>query len=153
MSELAKQLRGRTPPVSDRLLKPLLTYLLTARRCAGGDLDLNIILLAIALRTVKHPDFARLSEQQRLDRTAVFPTLGINARSISESTGIARETTRRKVAQLVGKGWIVRRGANLHFTAKAFAELTTIREAREQLALDYYALIRDAIPEPAAKTG
>ena len=30
----------------------------------------------------------------------------------------------------------------LHFTAQAFADLTPIRAAREQLAADYYELIR-----------
>jgi hypothetical protein len=151
MNERLKDLRRRTPPFADRLLKPLLNYLLIARRCAAGDLDLHIILMAIAIRTVQHPDFARLTEQERLEKVDIFPTLGINARSISESSGIPRETTRRKVAELVKRGWVARRGSNLHFTAQALANLMTIREAREQLAFDYYELIRDEIGEPPAE--
>jgi len=153
MNELLTDLRGRSPPLADRLLKPLLNYLLIARQCAAGDLDLHIILMAIAIRTVQHPDFARLTEQERLEKVDIFPTLGINARSISESSGIPRETTRRKVAELVKRGWVARRGSNLHFTAQALANLMTIREAREQLAFDYYHLIRDEMADRPPEKG
>ena len=145
MRELLDELRKVNPQFSDALLRPLLTYLLTAREAAGGDLDRNIILLVIALRTLEHPDFAKLSAEERNETVAVFPTLGLNTQSISESSGIPRETVRRKVADLVKKGWIERDGANLHFTAKAFAELTAIREARELLAVKYYELIRSEV--------
>ena len=143
MKELLEALRMRDPSFSDPLLRPLLSYLLKAREVAGGDLDLNIILLVIAIRAVEHPEFSKLSLSERLEQVAAFPTLGVNTHSISESSGIPRETVRRKVGELVRKGWIVRNGTNLHFTSKAFAELTSIREAREDLAIRCYELIRD----------
>jgi hypothetical protein len=152
MTSLLEDLLRQDPQFPDALLKPLLTYLLTAREVAGGDLDLNIILLVVAIRTIEHPDFRAMSDAERLEATPVFPTLGVNSRSIAESSGIPRETVRRKVADLVKRGWLARRGSNLHFTAKAFAALTPIRAAREQLAVDYYELIRaEALKLPAVQ--
>jgi DNA-binding Lrp family transcriptional regulator len=140
MKDLLDELR--TPQFSDALLRPLLAYLLVAREATGGDLELNIILLVIAIRTVEHPEFRRLSMMDRLGEAQVFPSLGVNTHSISESSGIPRETVRRKVAELVQRGWIAQVGKNLHFASKAYVELAAIREARERLALDYYELVR-----------
>jgi hypothetical protein len=122
-------------------MKPLLAYLLFAREVAGGDLDLNIILLVIAIRSVEHPDFSSLP-RERLEDLPVFPSLGVNTHSIAESSGIPRETVRRKVAKLVRDGWIVRQGSTLHFTPKGFRETSFVREARELLAFEYYEVIR-----------
>jgi len=142
MTELLDALRQRNPQLSDLLLKPLLDFLLVAHDATHGDLELHIILLTIAVRTVEHPDFPNLSMEDRLGGVPIFPTLGVNARSIAESSGIPRETVRRKVADLVRDGRIVREGANLHFTAKAFAESTVVRTAIERLAVQYYEVLR-----------
>jgi hypothetical protein len=148
MRDLLEERRAQAPQVADALLNPLLAYLVIAREVAGGDLDRNIILLAVAIRAIEHPEFAALPEAARLDRASVFPTLGVNTSSIAESSGIPRETVRRKVADLVRRGWIARDGANLHFTGGGFGELTRIREARERLAMKYYEIIRSGGLEP-----
>jgi hypothetical protein len=140
MNQLLEALRKQSPHLPDLLMKPLLAYLLSAREGAGRDLELNIILLVIAIRTVEDSDFANLS-RERLEDIPVFPSLGVNILSIAESTGIPRETVRRKVAKLVRDGWIVRRGSALHFTSKGFRETSFVREARERLAVEYYEII------------
>jgi hypothetical protein len=145
MNELLDELRTHKPQFADALLNPLLSYLLTAREVAGGDLERNIILLVVAVRSVEHPEFADLSERERLEEGQVFPSLGVNMGSIAESSGIPRETVRRKVAELVRNGWVARQGTNLQFTAKAWRELAAIREARERLAITCYELVRDEL--------
>ena len=142
MNPLLEALRGQSPHLSDLLMKPLLAYLLFAREVAGGDLDLNIILLVIAIRTVEHAEFSNLSMRERLEDLRVFPSLGVNTHSIAESSGIPRETVRRKVAKLVRNGWIARRGSTLHFTSQGFRETSLVREAMECLALEYGEVIR-----------
>ena len=53
MNPILDALRSQDPQFPDLLLKPLLAYLLTAREVAGGDLELNIILLMIAIRAIE----------------------------------------------------------------------------------------------------
>jgi PAS domain S-box-containing protein len=138
-----EELRLQNPQLSDLLLKPLLAYLLAAHEAADGDLELIVILLIIAIRSVEHPDFNKLSITDRLGEVPVFPTIGVNTSSIAYSSGIPLETVRRKVERLVAKGWIVRRGRNLHFTAKGFRDLKSARDAGELLAVRYYNVIRE----------
>jgi hypothetical protein len=145
MNSLLEALRRQSPQLPDRLLKPLLAYLLIAREVAGGDLELNVILLMIAIRTVEHPDFSGLA-RERLEDIPVFPSLGVNTQSIADSSGLPRETVRRKVATLVRKGWIARRGSTLHFTSTGFRETRFVREAMERLAVEYYEIIRKELP-------
>jgi PAS domain S-box-containing protein len=143
IGDFLDELRLRNPQLSDLLLDPLLAYLLAARKAADGDLELIIILLMIAIRAVAHPDFKKLSMPERLEEVAVFPSLGVNTSSIAHSSGIPLETVRRKVERLVQQGWIVRRGRDLHFTAKAFRELKSVRDAEELLAVRYYDILRE----------
>jgi PAS domain S-box-containing protein len=145
ISHFLHELRLHNPNLSDLLLKPLLAYLLTARKASGGDLEMTIILIMIAIRAVEHPDFSKLSMAERLEEATVFPSNGVNTTSIAQSSGIPLETVRRKVEKLVGQGWIVRRGRNLHFTAKAFRELKDARDAGELLAVRYYDVLREEV--------
>jgi hypothetical protein len=147
MNQLLETLRTQNPQLPDLLLKPLLAFLLAARELSpcepgSGDLELNIILLVIAIRTVEHAEFSNLSMRERLEDLRVFPSLGVNTHSIAESSGIPRETVRRKVAKLVRNGWIARRGSTLHFTSQGFRETSLVREAMECLALEYGEVIR-----------
>jgi hypothetical protein len=141
VSERLEALRKQNPQMSDLLLKPLLAFLLTAAETSDGDLDLHIILLTIAIRTVQHSDFPNLSMRDRIEGVPVFPNVGVNALSIAESSGVPRETVRRKVAELVRKGWLARQGSRLHFTSKGFRETTLVREAMERLAVQYCEII------------
>lgn len=128
-------------PLCDDLVSPFLRELLTLRAACGGDLEMNIILLAIAERTIAHPGFRELSTAERMKQTEPFPTRGLNIRSIADSTGIPRETARRKVAALERQGWVVRTTTSLHMTAVAYRALTPAREGLEELAFKFHDLV------------
>lgn len=145
MAQLLDTLRAQNGRLPDGLVKPLLDFFLVAREVAGGDLELHIILMVIAVRTIEHPEFAQMPVEQRDAGDHVFPSLGVNTRSIADSTGVPRETVRRKVADLYRKGWLVRRGLSLHYTAKAYRESVVVRTAMERLAVSYYEILRKEV--------
>ena len=90
------------------------SYLLRLYHAFGGDFVMAIILGTIAHHHVR--DIARrtgydtyfLSKTLRMPPrkpTGLWPT---NAFSVSEATGIPRETVRRKIGSLAAKSWIRR---------------------------------------------
>lgn len=126
------------PRVASDLLRPLIGLLSAAREACSDDLDKLLILLIIMIRTAEHPSFERLRPEQLTNgEVLVFPTLGTNARSISDSTGMPRETVRRKVADLIAMGWITRVGTDLQFTVDGFRALTPLREGVKAVAGRY----------------
>lgn len=86
-------------------------YLRSIYREFGGDMLLNLVLGEIGTRNVGYffdaekdsiaseDVLADVSEHHRLMRPC-------NALSISEATGIPRETVRRKIDMLIKKGWV-----------------------------------------------
>lgn len=89
--------------------------LVQLRKRFDGDLDLALILAVIGSRTqLDHwvPELAELGKLTR-QRESDDKQLAINTQSISEYSGIPRETVRRKVTILQERGWITR-GANGH---------------------------------------
>lgn len=86
-------------------------YMRSIYREFGGDMLLNLVLGEIGTRNVGYFFDAEkdthasenvlndVSEHQRLMRPC-------NALSISEATGIPRETVRRKIDMLIKKGWV-----------------------------------------------
>lgn len=128
--------------LADDLITPLLRLLQALRAACGGDLEVNIILLAVAERTAAHPDFRNLSDAERMASDGrPFPTLGVNVRSIADSTGMPRETVRRKVSALLHSGWFTQTPQGLTFTAKAYRALAPGREEIVQLALRCHDLV------------
>lgn len=91
----------------------LVSYLLRVYQAFGGD-----IIQAIVLGAIAHHNVAHLSRQQAFDGIQIkniIKKLGeeavlapCNAFSVSQSTGIPRETVRRKITSLVAKNWIKR---------------------------------------------
>lgn len=141
------------PPLTDSLLKPFLDLLQVHREACGGDLEMNIIMLSVALRTVAHPQFAQMKEEQRVGGdTGTFPTLGVNARSIAEASGMPRETVRRKIADLVEIGWLAREGRNLHLTQEAYRTLEPARMALQTMAFQCHAIVSRWL-EPPGREG
>lgn len=135
---------GNYPAISRRLLRPLLRLLRVAREAFGGDLEKLFIILVVAVRTAEHPDFANYAPEQLISgELPVFPSLGTNVRSVAASIGAPRETVRRKVAELVDAGWLVRQGHDLHFTALAYRELAELRVSLEHLAVTNFEIVRD----------
>ena len=114
-----------------------LRYLLQLYAAFDGD-----IVAAIVLGEVAHHNASRIrqgltSRQLAIrlaDPTARDGLVPTNAFSIAQATGIPRETVRRKIAYLVGRGLLARDArANLVFTVEArdaFGDLT------EQLVRD-----------------
>jgi hypothetical protein len=134
VDELVDRLRSAYPRSAAQLLPALLQVLLEARNACGGDIEAFIIALSVALRTVDQPVFRELSYAQLIAGfDQVKLGLGTNVQSIADSTGIPKETVRRKVSSLETDGVILRRGHLLYCAPKAFGAFMPVREALLQL--------------------
>jgi len=119
----------------------LVRYLVVGRG-ACHDLDTLLVLLVIIQRANRHPGFAGLDPADLAEgRVAELPTLRANLQSIADSTGIPRESVRRKVAELVQCGWVARDRANLRFTVEGYRAIAPLRDA----AVDMTCAITDAV--------
>ncbi|MEH6664850.1 MAG: hypothetical protein V7678_08350 [Brevundimonas sp.] len=75
------------------------------------------------LRSAMARGFADLPSEKVLSgELDALPTLWTNIRSIADSTGIPRETVRRKVNDLIEAGLVKRSGQLLTITPQAFSE-------------------------------
>jgi hypothetical protein len=129
----------RYPAMATELLNPLLDLLGRSREACGGDMDTFLVMLVILVRTAQHPEFKKLSHQQLLSgEVPVFPSLRTNVRSVAASIGIPRESVRRKVTQLIGRGWVMRADGDLFITAEAYRQLVPVHEGLERLAIRYF---------------
>ena len=142
MSESASLLRDNYASVSRFLLSPMVDFLAAGRTAFDGDLDRALIFLVVALRTAEHRKIEDIRLEDVLSgEVETYPSLLTNVRSIAESTGIPRETVRRKVAALIDKGWIERRGDELTITTRSSREVTPFREAILEVAGRLHALV------------
>jgi hypothetical protein len=98
-AEIERYLKDNFPIAYMRWLNFILEYLIVARRTFDGDLDALIILGVVGQR-------AHRSRMLGSQSGASGPDLQTNASSISETTGIPRQTVRRKLADMEAKGWI-----------------------------------------------
>jgi hypothetical protein len=98
--------------------------MIALRREFDGDLDMALILAVIGERHFARRTRPDAPTYDTLGHTETTPTPSINALSLSQYTGIPRETARRKVAALIKRGWVVadRRGS-LSPTPEAAADL------------------------------
>lgn len=143
-------LRVRYPQIVRDMLRPLMELFAIARSVCAGDGESSEILLLIALRTVEHPAFAKLTYEEIVSGRAVaYQSLTTNMRSIAESTGIPRETVRRKVGHLVALGWVGREGNCVYLNPSASPALTPLREAILRLAAQNYELVRSVLEREA----
>jgi hypothetical protein len=133
----------------------LTRFLVSCRRVFDGDFDMFLILAVIGDCTYsqQHADPSQNYEAFKAGQLKATPPVNINIRSIAEYTGIPRETVRRKINQLVEKGW-VKRGANDYLTAtrKSSTELQPLTEASIRYIAGMIQLFRDALP-PEIKAG
>ncbi len=117
-------------PVHVEGIARLLTVL---RREFDGDLDMALILAVIGERHFTKRLSASTPTLETLGSTKVSGAPSVNSYSIAQFTSIPRETTRRKVAALIGRGWVARDAqGNLSPTAKAAADLVKGTEATIQ---------------------
>lgn len=112
--------------------------LIECRKHFDGDLDQMLILSSIGERTftearargVSYGDFVRGTRGNG-------PRRRINTQSIAESTGIPRETVRRKINVLVGRGWLDRCADGGFIVTDSAAEaMTSATEATFDYLLD-----------------
>jgi hypothetical protein len=104
---LAKQYAERYGDVHPKILRHLIAWVLLMREGFDGDLDLMVVLAVIGDRALKDPSVRGYSYQGLVDRKQVTLTVPLtNRKSIADSTGIPRETVRRKVATLIARGWV-----------------------------------------------
>lgn len=122
-------LRDNYAVIAKDLLGPLINVLSAGRQACGGDLDAFLIILLVAQRTAEDKRIAAITLEQVLaGEVDTYPSLSTNVRSIADSSGIPKETVRRKVGALVEAGWILRRENSLSLTPKASQMLTEVRE-------------------------
>ena len=131
--------RRKTVAASEGLLR----VLRKAVECYGDDLDCFVIYLAVAMASTGWT-------QRRPDLLAGLPSSGtlpdelhrpVSRRAIAASTGLPRESVRRKIAQLVEMGFLVeeprgvrtRSGVILERSNTEFAN-TLIREMERSAA-------------------
>ncbi len=100
--------------------------LIQCRRHFDGDLDRFLVLAVIGDRTLASKNVRESFTVQDLGRLRKdqVPTEPINLQSISDFSGIPRETVRRKLRELMARGWIERdERSNFRATNKAAADL------------------------------
>lgn len=127
--------------VAKDLFTPLLDVFGAARSAFDGDVEKAVVLLEVAVRTAQDPRFTGVDLETVLSGSVVLTpsqTTNINMRSIADSSGIPKETVRRKVVALVKEGLIRRDGNNLSLSRAATPALTPIREAILKLAARNY---------------
>jgi hypothetical protein len=125
--------------VAKDLFTPVLDVFGAARSAFDGDVEKAVILLEVAVRTLQLRSFAGVDLQTVLSGTIkTYPTVSTNLRSISDSSGIPKETVRRKVAALVNDGLLLRHGNSLSLSPTASPALTPIRNAILKLAARNY---------------
>lgn len=145
-SPLLALLRQHYPARARDMFRSLLELLAATRELCAGDAERSEILLVIALRTVEHPDFSKLTyEQIASGRACSYSSLSTNVRSIADSTGIPRETVRRKVAELVAAEWVDRHGNRLSLSPRVSPAITPLREALLRLVTSNYELLNGLI--------
>jgi hypothetical protein len=136
MSDVLPLLRQSYGRLSRELMSPVFELLRIGRQSCDGDLDKLLIVLAVAMRTAEHSAIESYDLEDVLSgRVTTFPSLSTNVRSISDSTGIPKESVRRKVQALVDAGWIVRQDNSLSLAPQASRGLTPFREQVLQTAI------------------
>ena len=140
--DVPKLLHDQYHLVAGEIISPIVDLLTVARAICDGDLDKCLILLVIALRTTEAAGTRALRLDDVLSgQVENYPSLYTNVRSVAESTGVPRETVRRKVAAMVEAGWVSRTGDDLALTPQASQQLTPLREAMFALARDLHVVV------------
>ena len=135
-------LREHYPQIAKEILRSLVDIFAITRSMCEGDTQKSEILLLIALRTATHPDFARLSYEEIVSgECGSYESLSTNVRSIADSSGMPRESVRRKVAELVAAGLVERRGNKLSLCPRASRPLTPLRDSALRLVAGNYRLV------------
>ncbi len=126
--ELTRLVTERSRELAYELVEPVAQFLSIARDLCEGDLEEVLIMVAISLRSSLHPEFRALGEDE-LDRRLLLPGLGTNVSALAQSTGVPRETVRRKVARLVERLWVTPEDQSLYYTSVGYRCVEPARSA------------------------
>jgi hypothetical protein len=133
--------------VGPTLLESFIEFISLSRRIGDGDMDKLLIMMVVGLRAFAHPVFRTRSPRDVFRDSELAPTLGINSRSLADALGRSPgRPFRRKVAELIADGWLVREGRNLHYTATASRELAPLRQELQRLAVAQYEAVASLQP-------
>jgi len=134
-AKIAQAVRVRSTAVAADLVEPVVHLLYVARELFG-DSDKLLLMANITLRANQHPTYRRLSPDDIASgRVTSLPTLGVNLQSLSDATGIPKETVRRKVAQLARDGFVERDDRNIRYTPEGYRAVEPVREALLRMAV------------------
>lgn len=143
-------LRAVWPILAKDVLASTLQCLSAAREAGGGDVDLFLIMLLVALRTAQTEGFQKLTiEEIAAGQVGALPSLTTNVRSIADSLRMPRETARRKVALLIEMGWIETDGRLLRVSQRHGTRATEMREALMGSVFKQHVAIRRALATAA----
>ncbi len=129
-------------PLHAESVAALCQYLIECRRFFDGDLDLCLVMMVVGERTFAQRNAPNMS----YDEWAKTPVVSvkheaINLQSIADYSGIPRETVRRKLDQLMAKGWVARDARRyVYATDKAKQDLESLTESN----LRYLGVLRRA---------
>jgi hypothetical protein len=107
---MEEQVRAKFGKIWPAHVGSLTKFMIECRQAFDGDLDMFLVLAIVGDRTFSQrmADPAQNFTEFQAS-TQSTPPEDINIRSISDFSGIPRETVRRKIALLEGKGWITRK--------------------------------------------
>ncbi len=136
------QLERCYPAIAERLITGVLDFALQVRRDMG-DVDKWIVFTEISLRFYNRPDVRGLTIEalHALDDMAMR-IAGTNVRSIAEASGMARETVRRKAAELVRDGWVDQTGSSLSLSRLGLQNAGLFRRELIRLAQCSHAAVQ-----------
>jgi hypothetical protein len=126
--ELADRLAQRAGVIGYDLVAPVARLLTVARDTFGGDLDKALLMMVITLRSGGHPEYRKLTPAMiKAGAVTTIPSFGTNLRSLAESTGVPRESVRRKVKDLIEAGWIERIDGRLQHSLAGYHAIAPVR--------------------------
>lgn len=93
-----------------RHVSSLMQFLIDCRKHFDGDIDLFLVLCVIGDRTFSAQHVPSDMDFETWSSASVshVRTIEINVQSLSDYSGIPRETVRRKLNILLEKGWVAR---------------------------------------------
>lgn len=147
-----KQILENFGHIWPRHVLSLTRFLIACRRTFDGDIELFLVLCVIGERTFsQHKVRENITYDQWNDsRARDVEAENINVQSISDFSGIPRETVRRKLRILLAKGWVERDGQGfVRATTKARIDLEPLTEA----SLRYLSQMKATLAEGTAGSG
>ncbi|HEV2533225.1 hypothetical protein [Phenylobacterium sp.] len=128
LPDLVELVSNQSRTVAYELVDPFAHLMTVMRETCGGDLERALVMVVIILQSSRHPDFRKL-ETVAPEGHGALPGFGTNVRSIADSTGIPKETVRRKTRQLLEAGWVAREGNTLRYSLEGYRAVAPARDA------------------------